>query len=58
MIVGIENMADPIILPKVNLLGICAENGLEGDTAKIWNKITLTSDDPYFIVRCRAYVAH
>ena len=44
----IANLADPILLKDLNLTGVTAAAGRQGDQIPIWQRLALTSDDPHF----------
>jgi hypothetical protein len=44
----VSNHGKPILLAEVNLIGVAAESVQGGGEAKIWTRLTLTSDDPGF----------
>nr|WP_210246984.1 hypothetical protein [Agrobacterium tumefaciens] len=46
MLVG--NVGEPIRLKELNLAGVSAAPAKEGDTAKIWTRMSLTSDELMF----------
>jgi len=48
MLVG--NVGEPIRLKDLNLAGVSAEAAKEGDTPKIWTRMSLTSDELMFHV--------
>lgn len=46
--VVVGNLREPIRLKDVNLAGVSAESAQGGATVKVWTRLVLTSDDPYF----------
>jgi hypothetical protein len=46
--VVVKNIGEPIRLKDVNLAGVSAESGSGGSEIKVWTRLALTSDDPFF----------
>lgn len=48
MIVGVRNPGEPVLLPRVPLLGISAASAAQGEDVRVWTKLAVTSDEPVF----------
>lgn len=48
MLLELRNTCEPVELPCITLAGISAASAGEGESVPIWERMTLTSDDPIF----------
>jgi hypothetical protein len=43
-----RNLGEPILLTEIRVDGVAAESAAEGSQARLWTRLFLTSDSPYF----------